>query len=268
MFPVACAMPMNGIRVLALESRRSAEIAELIRKQGGEPFVAPSMREVPLAASDEVFSFAERLAAGGFDMMVLLTGVGTRQLARVIGPGFAASLRRDAVAARGPKPVAALRELGIAPAVVAPAPNTWRELLAALEGRPERRFAVQEYGRSNPELLEALRSRGAEVTPVRVYQYGLPENPDPLREAARRLAAGEFRMALFTTAVQIEHLALVAREQGIEDAALAALRRCTVGSIGPTTTEALEEFGIRPDFEPEHPRMGFLVRAAGQRGDL
>ena len=266
MFPVARAMPLNGIRVLALESRRSAEIAELIRKQGGEPFVAPSMREVPLTENDAVFGFAERLAAGGFDMMVLLTGVGTRQLARVIGEGFAESLKRVAVAARGPKPVAALREMGITPAVVAPAPNTWRELLAALEGRPEKRLAVQEYGRSNPEMLAALRERGAEVTPVRVYQYGLPEDPEPLREAARRLAAGEFRMALFTTAVQIEHLAQVAREQGIEDAMLEALRRCTVGSIGPTTTEALEEFGIRPDFEPEQHKMGFLVRAAAERG--
>jgi uroporphyrinogen-III synthase len=258
-------MPLTGIRVLALESRRSAEIAELIRKQGGEPFVAPSMREVPLAPGDAVFGFAERLAAGGFDMMVLLTGVGTRQLARVIGPGFADSLRRVAVAARGPKPVAALREMGISPAVVAPSPNTWRELLAALEGRPERRLAVQEYGRSNPELLDGLRARGAEVTPVRVYRYGMPEDPEPLREAARRLAAGEFQLALFTTAVQIEHLAQAAREQGIEDPALEALRRCRIGSIGPTTTEALEEFGLRPDFEPEHPKMGFLVRAAAER---
>src|SRR5579883_3106384 len=103
MFPVACAMPFNGTRVLALESRRSAEIAELIRKQGGEPFVAPSMREVPLAENDAVFRFAERLACGEFDMMVLMTGVGTRQLARVIGPMFAESLQLIVVAARGPK---------------------------------------------------------------------------------------------------------------------------------------------------------------------
>ena len=72
--------------------------------------------------------------------------------------------------ARGPKPVAALREMGLVPAMVAPEPNTWREVLAATEGRPERRIAVQEYGRSNAELLDALRARGAEVTPVRVYQ--------------------------------------------------------------------------------------------------
>lgn len=265
MFREARAMPLNGIRVLALESRRSAEIAELIRKQGGEPFVAPSMREIPLAADAAVFAFAERLAAGAFDMMVLLTGVGTRQLSRVIGPGFAEGLARVTTAARGPKPAAALREMGITPTIVAPEPNTWRELLAATEGRPERRIAVQEYGRVNPELLEGWRARGAEVTPVRVYQYGLPEDAEPLREAAQRLAAGEFQMALFTTAVQIDHLARVAREQGIEEQALAALRRCRVGSIGPTTTEALEEFGVRPDFEPEHPKMGFLVRAAAER---
>lgn len=257
-------MSLNGIRVLALESRRAAEIAELIRRQSGDPFVAPSMRELPVTENDAVFRFGERLAAGDFDMMMLLTGIGTRQLSRVIGPGFAESLRHITVAARGPKPAAALREMGITPAVVAPEPNTWRELLAVTEGRPERRIALQEYGRPNPELVAALQARGAEVTPVRIYQWGLPEDSAPLREAARRLAAGEFGLALFTTAVQIDHLAQAAREQGIEEQALAALRRCTVGSIGPATTEALEEFGIRPAFEPSHPKMGFLVREAAQ----
>lgn len=255
-------MSLSGLRVLALESRRSAEIAELIRKQGGEPFVAPSMREVPLAENDAVFQFADKLAAGGFDMIVLLTGVGTRQLSRLLGPRFAEGLRTVTITARGPKPVAVLRELGLTAAIVAPEPNTWRELLAALEGRPERSIAVQEYGRSNPELIEGLRARGAEVTQVRVYRYALPEDPGPLREAARRLAADGFDLALFTTAVQIANLAEVAREQGIEEQVLAGLRRCRIGSIGPTTTEALEEFGLQPAFEPSHPKMGILVREA------
>jgi uroporphyrinogen-III synthase len=153
--------------------------------------------------------------------------------------------------------------MGLTPAIVAPEPNTWRELLAVLELRPERRLALQEYGKSNPELIDALRARGAEVTPVRVYEYGFPEDPEPLREAARRLAAGEFDAALFTTATQIDHLAQAARDQGIEEAALDALRAQTrVASIGPTTTEALEEFGIHPVFEPSHPKMGVLVHEA------
>jgi uroporphyrinogen-III synthase len=263
-------MGFGGLRVLALESRRAAEMEQLIRKQDGDPFVAPSMREAPLAENSAAFAFAERLFAGEFEMVVLLTGVGTRQLNRLLAtrfpePAFADALRRVTLVARGPKPVAALREMGLNAAIVAPEPNTWRELLAATEGRPERRIAVQEYGRPNTELLEGLCARGAAVTAVRVYQWDLPENVEPLREAARRLAAGAFDVALFTTAIQIMHLARVARELGIEDAALGNLRRCLVCSIGPATTEALEEFGIHPVMEPSHPKMGLLVREAAER---
>jgi uroporphyrinogen-III synthase len=244
-------MASKAPRVLSLESRRAVEIGELIRRQGGDPFVAPSMREVPLADNAAAFDFADRLFAGGYDMVVLLTGVGTRQLNRLLAEqypesAFADALRKVTVVARGPKPVAALREMGLAPTLVAPEPNTWRELLATTEGRPERSIAVQEYGRSNPELIAGLRARGAEVTCVRVYRWDMPEDTALLREAARRLAAGEFDMVLFTTAVQVGHLVRIARDASIEDAVLAALRTVRVCSIGPTTTEALEEFGIRP----------------------
>ena len=253
--------------MLALESRRAAEMAELIRKQGGEPFVAPALREAPIEHNPEAFDFGERLFAGGFDMLILLTGVGTRQLNRLLAtrypePAFADALRRITVVARGPKPVAALREMGLAPALTAPEPNTWRELLAVTEGRPERRIAVQEYGVSNPELLAALRARGADVTSVRVYNYALPEDAGPLCEAARLLAEGHFQIALFTTARQIEHLMAVAKDR---ERTLAGLRQLKIASIGPTTTEALEEFGLAPWLEPSHPKMGLLVREAAER---
>ena len=128
---------------------------------------------------------------------------------------FAEALRKIAVAARGPKPLAALRELKVPVAVIAPEPNTWRELLGALEGRTERRIAVQEYGKSNPELLDALRARGAEVTPVRVYQWDLPEDIAPLREAVHRIAEGQADVAMFTTSIQIPHLFRMATEEGL-----------------------------------------------------
>ena len=263
-------MAFDGMRVLALESRRAVEMAELIRRQGGDPFVAASMREVPVEERAETFRFAGRLFAGEFELMILMTGVGARQLNRLLSSqygdaAFADALRRIPVLARGPKPAAALREMGLTPAAIAPEPNTWRELIPLLDARAERRIAVQEYGRSNPEFLEALRSRGADVTTVRVYQYGLPEDSEPLREAARRLASGDFQAALFTSAVQIVNLAQVARDQAIEPEMLAGLRRCFVASIGPTTTEALEEFDVRPAMEPTHPKMGILVKEAAER---
>src|SRR5712692_1838839 len=100
-------MSFAGAKVLSLESRRSKEIAQLIRNHQGDPFVAPSMREAPLDRNDAAFQFAEKLFAGGFDMVVLLTGVGTRLLDQVLTtrfpPGrFAEALRTLAVVARGP----------------------------------------------------------------------------------------------------------------------------------------------------------------------
>ena len=110
---------LTGLRVLSLESRRAGEMAKLISAYGGTPIVAPSMREVPLESNTEAISFARTLAAGGFDMVIFLTGVGTRALARVVETvypvaQFADALRRIAVVARGPKPVAALKEFGSA----------------------------------------------------------------------------------------------------------------------------------------------------------
>lgn len=260
-------MPFDGRRVLSLESRRASEIETLIRKQGGEPFVAPSMREMPLESNTEAFAIAERLFAGEFDMMILLTGVGVRHLDRILStryePGkFADALRRLTVVARGPKPAAVMREWQVPVAVLVPEPNTWRELLVAIEARPERRVVVQEYGRPNPELLAGLRARGLDVTSVHVYEWGLPEDTAPLREAVHRLADGQIDVALFTTRMQVVHLFRIAAEENLEEPVRAALQKVMVGSIGPTTSEELLEYGVQPGMEPSHPKMGLLVNEA------
>ncbi len=260
-------MSFNGMRILSLESRRAAEMATLIRNRQGDPFVAPSMREAPLASNDEAFQFAERLFAGEFDMMILLTGVGTRALQKVLATrhpegAFVDALRKLAVVARGPKPLAVLREWNVPAAATVPEPNTWRELLAAIENRPEKRLAVQEYGKTNPELIAGLQARGADVTTVRIYQWELPEDLGPLRQAVHKVAAGELDAVMFTTSIQVAHLFRIGAEEGLE--LLPALQKMRIFSIGPTTTETLEEFGLKATLEPTHPKMGFLVKEAAE----
>ena len=278
--------PMNsfdGLRVLALESRRSPELAKLIATYGGEPVVAPAMREVPLESNKEALAFATALFGGEFDVVIFLTGVGTRALLAVVETSYRrdeyiAALQRVKVVARGPKPVAALRELGITPAITAPEPNTWRELLRALDEAAASqgqlrlrgaRVAVQEYGVSNPELLAGLRERGAIVTRVPIYQWALPEDLAPLQAAVNELAAGKIDVALFTTSVQVTHLFQIAAEMNLEEPVQKSLGRVIVASIGPTTSEELQRHGIRTDLEPSHPKMGFLVKeTAEQSGEL
>jgi len=263
-----------GRRVVAFESRHTEAMERLIQNSGGKPFVAPSMREVPLSQNEAAFEFARELFAGHIDLVVFLTGVGTRILTRIIESKYTRAewvdaLSRVVVVARGPKPVAALSELGITPQLKAPEPNTWRELLAALDASSYelagRRVAVQEYGVTNPELLEALASRGARVRRVPIYNWELPVDTGPLKQAVDTIAAGQCDVVLFTTSVQVIHLMKIAAEMGREADLRQAIARLVIGSIGPTTSEMLREYGIAADLEPTHPKMGFLVREAAER---
>src|SRR6266851_889164 len=173
---------LNGLRVVSFESRRAAEMAELIRNYGGEPIQAPAMREVPLTDQREALAFGEALLAGDWDVLILLTGVGTRMLIAALATRWprddvVAALGRLTLVCRGPKPVAALKEVGLAPALTVPEPNTWRDVLSELDGKLSiggQRVAVQEYGARNEEFLVGLRQRGAHVTPVPVYRWALP----------------------------------------------------------------------------------------------
>jgi uroporphyrinogen-III synthase len=267
------------MRVLALESRRAPELAKLIATYGGQPIVAPSMREVPLESNKEALDFAAKLLAGQFDMVIFLTGVGTRALLGLVEKAhdrgeYVAALQRVKVVARGPKPVAALREIAITPAITAPEPNTWHELLRALDNAgeesaefhlPGMRVAVQEYGVSNPELLAGLRERGAQVTRVPVYQWALPDDLGPLRAAINAIAERAVDVVIFTTAVQVIHLFQIAAEMKLDKLVMDGLRHAVVASIGPTTSEELQRRGIRPDLEPSHPKMGYLVKETSEQ---
>ena len=264
-----------GLRVLSLESRRAPEMAKLIANYGGVPIVAPSMREVPLESNTEALTFGRTLISDGFDVVIFLTGVGTRALARVVETiypvsEFVAALQKTAVVARGPKPVAALKEMGVPVTLAVPEPNTWRDLLRVLDENKAklplqgRRVAVQEYGSSNGELLAELAERGAKVTRVPVYQWALPEDTGPLRRAIETIARGEVDVALFTTSIQVPHLLQTAAEMNLEQKVRSAFTRIVVGSIGPVTSETLREYGIEPDFEPSHPKMGILVNEAAR----
>jgi uroporphyrinogen-III synthase len=231
------------------------------------------MREVPLSSNLEALKFADALFEGKFDVVVFLTGVGARALSTVVEGAhptekFLGALRKVAVFARGPKPVAVLREWGVPIALTAPEPNTWRELLRAIDDSKQnlsgKQVAVQEYGVSNTELLRGLRERGAEVTAVPVYQWDLPEDTGPLQEAVEEVVAGRIDVALFTTSVQIHHLFQIAEQGGKKDALKAGMERVVKASIGPTTSEVLRGYGLMVELEASHPKMGFLVKEAAE----
>jgi len=264
---------LHGLKVVSFESRRAKEMAELIRRYGGDPMVAPSMREVPLSANREAIELLPRLEAGEFDLFILMTGVGTKALNEILLTRFSQSrivegLGKVQLVARGPKPVAALRELGLQAAMTVPEPNTWREIVASLDatdGVNGKRIAIQEYGVKNSQLIAALESRGASVTSIAIYRWGLPEDLAPLRAAIQRIINDGAAVALFTNGAQVGHLFQVAAGDNVEPALRQALKKLVLASIGPVCTEVLEQHGLAPDIEPEHPKMGSLIAAVAAR---
>lgn len=258
---------LRGLKVVSFESRRAKEMAELIRRYGGEPVLAPSMREVALAENRAALDFFPELEAGKFDVVILMTGVGTRTLNQTLLTRYAqekivAALQKPRLVARGPKPVAALKELGLTPWLSAPEPNTWREVLSAIDRAGAiagKRIAVQEYGVPNPELVAGLKQRGAEVKTIAIYRWALPEDLGPLRAAIQQILRGDADVALFTNGAQVDHLFRIAAEDKAEDQLRSTCRKLVIGSVGPICTQALEKYGLKPDIEPEHPKMGALL---------
>lgn len=265
----------NKLCVAAFESRLAEQMSSLIARHGGEPFSAPALREVAIEENAAALEFAQRLFNGEVDAIIFLTGVGTRALTRVIETRYpreqwTQALRAVTTIARGPKPVAALRELGLTPTFTIPEPNTWREILAAVDSDVPlngKRVIVQEYGASNPQLLDGLRQRGADVSAVPVYQWALPEDVEPLCDAIRKMTAGEVDVALFTSAQQFRHLMQVAAQEGLESQLREAFQRIVIGSIGPTCTEAIQELGFTVDYEPDRTKMADLVREVMRRAE-
>jgi uroporphyrinogen-III synthase len=226
---------------------------------------------VPFKSNTDALDFAAALMRGEVDIVIFLTGVGTRALVRVIEGTYPrdtviAALARTKVVTRGPKPLAVLRELQVPVWIAVPEPNTWHELLGALDAAAEEQpldgahIAVQEYGVSNTELLAALRGRGAVVTRVPVYLWALPEDVEPLKNAVATICCNEIDVVIFTTSVQVVHLYQIAREMRLEDNMKTGLARSVVASIGPTISEELRRHGLAPDLEASHGKIGILVR--------
>ena len=245
-------------------------LADLVARQGGVPVAAPALREIPIENNSDARSFVDGLLAGQFDVVIFETGVGVRLLAlsqgpRLSGLAWAEALGKTKVVARGPKPAAALRELGAKLDFQVPEPNTWRETLALLDERlpvAGLRVAVQEYGMPVPELTDGLAMRGALVTRVPIYRWALPEDTGPLKAALTAIVERRIGVALFTAGQQVEHVLQVAADAGIEhDLRAAFADHVVIGSIGPTTSAVLRAHGLPVDIEPEHPKSGHLVAA-------
>jgi uroporphyrinogen-III synthase len=265
----------HGLRVLSFEGRMSTDMARLIQRHGGEPVIVPAIREVPIPLQDNgaVFRFGVKLILHQVDIVILMTGVGTKALFEVLQTRYPLAeiieaLKKTIVVTRGPKPLGVLKAMGVEANITVPEPNTWHDVIATLDYyRPVQglKIAIQEYGVSKPEMIEDLKKRGAEVFSVPVYRWALPEDTRPLEAAIEDVINGRLDVMVVTNAAQIDHVMQLAERGNRAQPFREACKHLVVASIGPTASEALKHHDLFVDFEPSHPKMGVLIKGLSER---
>src|SRR5262245_17778917 len=264
---------LNGLRVAAFESRRGAELSDLIARHGGVPSVTPAMREVTSARNPAAVDFANRVMTGHVDAIIFTTGDGVRflveQVQRHVDRGrFLSAISDVTTIARGPKPAVALRELGIAATHSTAEPHTWREILQVIDRRvplANHTVGFQEYGEPNASLLAGLEARGAKVINLRLYQWDLPEDVTSLSATLDKIATGEIDVVLFTSSRQAVNVLHVAQRSGRIEQVRQGLRAIVIGSIGPDTTARLRQNDLLVDVEADQPTMAALVETTASQ---
>ncbi|MBZ9715883.1 uroporphyrinogen-III synthase [Deinococcus multiflagellatus] len=257
------------LNVLSLESRRSEEMEALIRKYGGTPQVAPSMREVKLDLSGPLTAFERDLNAGDIHAVACLTGVGTRMFLKELAardPKHLDALRNLPLIARGSKPAQALKAFGL-PSLLVPKPCTWHEVTEHLLATLTRgqHAVVLEYGEALPlAMRRELGEAGIRVTSIPVYRCAFPQDTGPLARAVRDVVLGGPDILLLSSGTQLLHFLKYAEKLGLLAEARAGLARLVVVSIGPACSEAAADLGLRIDLEANPHKMGILVRVAAE----
>ena len=259
---------MKSKVIAILETRAGAHLAELVARRGGVPLLAPALEELPDIDPQALRSLLAQWQVEPFKICIFQTGVGTRALfaasdAANLSAELQERLAASTVVVRGPKPVGELNARGVRIDIKAASPFTTETVLDALSGVPVAgtSILVQRYGETNQALASGLRSRGATVQEIATYRWALPADTQPLSKLLEVLARGGVDAVVFTSAVQIHNLYLMAETAGSAADLANNLNRAIVASIGPVCSRALRHYGVAPAFEANPPKLGALMTA-------
>jgi uroporphyrinogen-III synthase len=256
-------LPLEGRTIALAEGRQLEELADLLAREGASPLRCPMVSILDAPDAAPVVAWLRELGAGRFDYVVLLTGEGLR---RLLGFAERAGLREAAIQAlgqtrtvtRGPKPVRALKEVGLSPTKVADAPTT-EGVIATLrhETLQGRSVGVQLYADSNPPLTQFLEGAGATVRTVLPYVYAPAADAERVVGLIDRMGQGEVDVLVFTSSPQVDRLYEVAAQRGLDAALRQGLEQTCVAAVGPVVADNLRRRGGRVDICPE---QGFVMK--------
>jgi uroporphyrinogen-III synthase len=256
---------LSGRRIVVPETRELGQLLRMLEQRGADTVPCPmiAIRDAPDPTPVE--AWLRRFANETCDDLVLMTGEGLRRLlgfARRVDleAAFLVALAATRKITRGPKPVRALRELGLATDLPADEPTT-EGVIAALERHDltGRRVGVQLYpGNANARLLKFLEGAGAETDPVLPYIYASEAEDARVIAIISEMAAGRVDAIAFTSAPQVRRFRDVARAFGREAELRQGFERTVVAAVGPIVAAELDALGVEVNVRP--PKNTFYMK--------
>ena len=248
---------LSGRRIVVPETRELGQLVRMLEERGAEAVPCPmiAIRDAP--DPEPVEAWLRAFAGGTCDDLVLMTGEGLRRLLSVarrldLEHAFLVALGTTRKITRGPKPVRALREIGLAADVPADEPTT--EGVIATLGRHDftcARVGVQLYpGNPNERLLRFIKSAGAEPDPVLPYIYASELDDARVIAVIAEMAAGRIDAIAFTSPPQVRSFRDVARASGREAELGQGFERIVVAAVGPIVAAELEALGVHVNVTP------------------
>ncbi len=238
--------PLFGRRIVVTRPRAQASgFVELLEEQGAEVVLFPAIETVPLESYVKLDVALDNLPAYHWLIFTSVNGVkyffarlrARRQDIR--------SLANIQIAAIGPETARAVEAFHLRVDAI---PEEYRaEALVPVLGEVgEQRILLPRAAVAREVLPEALRTLGAHVDEIPVYQTVRPQN-GKTEELRALLKAGKIDLVTFTSSSTVGNFVASFPEDHVS----ALFARCRVGCIGPITTETAHEFGLVVAVQPQ-----------------
>jgi uroporphyrinogen-III synthase len=239
------------------EGRQADELVRMLEQEGAATWRCPMVQIEDAPDQAAVIQWLRELIKGQFSHVVLFTGEGLR---RLVACAERNGLREAAIDAlvktrtvtRGPKPVKALRQLGLQASLIAPEPTTGG-LMDAMRGEVVRGsvIGVQLFDETNLELVQFLQAQGATVRAIAPYIYVQGIDDSVVADLVQRSASGAVDVIIFTSSPQVDRLFDVIARRSLEDLWNKAKARVHLAAVGPVVADSLHRHGAKADICPE-----------------
>ena len=261
-------MSLKG-RVVAITRPigQTDEIASLVSKFGGIPYVASTVEIKPTKDLTPVREFIKRTVAGKIDLIIFTSQNGIVGLVEAsqkleLKAELLTALNSSTIVAIGPRTKEKLQSYGIK-VDLTPSNFTSKGIAESLNMQVSGKIvALPRMKEAKDYLRDELKKANATVLEVPVYESVLPTDKSKVQMLIHDILRRKINVITFTSSGTALNLFRIADEQHLRRRLGDCLNAgVTVVAIGPETQKTLEEIGVKVDVVPRQYTTEAMVEA-------